>query len=100
MTKKKLLSRLTECLTTLHRSGVTEAATQRRLEELAKLDGPGVSGRVTWMRRVEAACIAEAEVYADMPPHAWVNLTMLHPTSEDLKRIRALRRAVRDAWKS
>lgn len=96
MKRTELVSRVLECRDILARSGVTDI--EETIQELGALDGPGVSKRVKWMKAVERACIDEADVYKDQSPRGWENLRHLNPGSPDLKRLRALRVAVRKAW--
>lgn len=100
MNRAKLLERLRGCEPVLERSGISDKRIAITVGEIEKLDGVGVSKRVKWLRRVEVACKHESEHYADLTPTAWVNLAMLSPGSEDIKKLKSYRKAVKVAFKS
>ena len=98
MRKVELLERLSNCVPILKRSGIED--TEKIFDDLQRLDGVGVSRHVSWLKKIEKTCIHEGEVYKDMSPTAWVNICMINPGSEDVRRLRGLRRGVKDAWKA
>lgn len=100
MNRKKLLERLEGCVPVIERSGVPKEKIAAVKTEIEKLDGVGVSKKVKWLRRVELACKHESEHYADLTPDAWVNLAFLSPGSEDIKKLKSYRAAVKKAFKS
>ena len=95
-----MVARLIECLPIIHRSGIKEAHTQAMMDKINHLDGPGVSKRTKWFRAIEGACIQEAQIYKDLSPKTWENLKFVDKSSPDLKKLKAARTAVKNAWRS
>jgi len=100
MNRKKLLERFEGCIPILERSGVKIEKIGLMKDTIEKLDGPGISKRVKWLHRVEVACKYETEHYGDMSPTAWLNIAMLSPGSQDLKKLKSYRAEVKKAFKS
>lgn len=100
MKRKKLLERFEGCIPVLERSGVKVEKIGLMKDVIDKLDALGIAKKVGWLHRVEVACKHESEHYADLTPTAWLNLAMLSPGSEDIKKLKAYRAAVKTAFKS
>lgn len=100
MKKDKLMGRFRGCYPVLQRCGITVEKIAIAEKAIAGLDGPGLSKKHKWLHHVEIACKHEAEHYADLTPKAWLNLAMLSPGSEDIKKLRHYRKLVKVAFKS
>lgn len=100
MKRETMMKRLQGMSITLTRAGVTLEKYALAEKTISTLDGVGLSKKVKWLKAVEKACIAESEHYGDMSPKAWANIALLQPSSPDLRRLRSLQKAIRDAFKS
>ena len=100
MRRAELLERLISCLPVIHRSGIKVEHTQAMVDKINHLDGPGVSKRNKWFRRLEGACILESSIYKDLSPTAWENLRHVSPGSADLRALKHARAEVKNAWRS
>jgi hypothetical protein len=100
MNKSKLMERFRGCYPVLQRCGITVEKIAAVEGAISKLDGPALSKKHKWLHRVEVACKHEAEHWADLTPKAWGNLALLSPGSEDIRKLKSYRKAVKVAFKS